>query len=1297
MSDEQQQLRKYKAALHVLNATSPPADSLQLAKQQLQGLKDAEPAHCFSMCAALVNSADAGSSASLLAEILATLCRNRAVDPEPSWPHSLLGVLATAADNGRSQPVMSALAGASCALVVRLRSLRADELVSGVCHGLGLASMQTSAPRTAAALNLLALVPQEINLTSASMTAEKATKATEATAEAAEEDIDALRLDALREELRASAAQPVMELCLGTMASLARAGSAHVASELLGASLHCLTAWVQAELLSWPALFPAVQGAMHAASSSLAAAGAEPHLPDARAARLSDLRHACAFLSAAAAVCPELEMEAQLASVLGAQFAELVDQLLGWALDESAPAALCAELNDAISHFGALWACNSPFGLTIARHLVDDLEALPPEPLPPIPPPPPRGAMPMSIQIAPKLARFVGCFSAVVGGLGWRFVSAPDHAVLVGRCLGCLAVRVPAALEAMQAPSTSASDFVAFADAAVMRLAATLRAKMAPHHSLAARVLIAPLHAKPPGARTPATLHALKQHLRLLTLQGNAIPANAAHELLASDSPLPALWLHPEREVTSALIATHRALLCGAHTSSAAAAVLLQGLLAELRAMVALLPSEPAKGAGAASKATGDRDAAPQPLSTAPTGVDTRSGSERAASEEPAGRSQPEMLRVMQGQLSLMAAVLADTSHCSHLLSVASTLIRQLHPLKVAAVRQRPTLSLAVTVALLGVSFNRTAVLAPPPGTGKALDASLGTLAAQLRLLITNLLSDISNSESAAHGLAGASPLAQLAALKATTVAITALSEHTSAAAAYAASNMLAAVPASDDDAAVQGGVQGRLGGEPVGDAETIFAVWLGHELIGGPMAVDAGGAGGSNRAGALLQHVLELAHDPSASLRLAALEAMSALLCSTAITRLGRADLARAFGVSAAALGGTDPSCRDAARALLASAAPAALIALSPHARVGHKGDVLNELTATTTTAVAAAAAVAATTATGTGAAQAPAMAGTTALTPNTESASSTDSAWWRRRLLTSPPPQGYGPLQLQRTLKLLAGRARLANDAVAHARLLVACGIAHPPQLHRLISVEPQLGAWWSVMEAARTLVYHRLRSPFGGPKETFEGLERMLTGALPTDAKSGSAGGGGGSGGMTSGGYDSGSRERLRLILHSFEQLERQIHNACDGSLALPLPPKPARLFFLNNRRVCLSWLSGLRSKLLSAALVTRQPASVVRHAQLRLVDLVAGAARMTVRVSTPHGTRLDVAEGQLRGVQGVLRDAEWTLCVLSEALLELGGKQVRHRATAAAAATPSRCPNTPRALPPRAWQPVSSLAH
>ena len=39
----------------------------------------------------------------------------------------------------------------------------------------------------------------------------------------------------------------------------------------------------------------------------------------------------------------------------------------------------------------------------------------------------------------------------------------------------------------------------------------------------------------------------------------------------------------------------------------------------------------------------------------------------------------------------------------------------------------------------------------------------------------------------------------------------------------------------------------------------------------------------------------------------------------------------------------------------------------------------------------------------------------------------------------------------------------------------------------------------------------------------------------------------------------------------------------------------------------------------------------------------------------------GARFDVVEGQLRNVQAVLRDAEWTLCVLSEALVELGGTQ------------------------------------
>ena len=72
--------------------------------------------------------------------------------------------------------------------------------------------------------------------------------------------------------------------------------------------------------------------------------------------------------------------------------------------------------------------------------------------------------------------------------------------------------------------------------------------------------------------------------------------------------------------------------------------------------------------------------------------------------------------------------------------------------------------------------------------------------------------------------------------------------------------------------------------------------------------------------------------------------------------------------------------------------------------------------------------------------------------------------------------------------------------TDAGAHARLFSTCAAASQPQaLHELVLQENQLGAWWSTMEAARCLVHTKLRSPYGGPAQTFEGLDRMLTATM------------------------------------------------------------------------------------------------------------------------------------------------------------------------------------------------------
>ena len=88
--------------------------------------------------------------------------------------------------------------------------------------------------------------------------------------------------------------------------------------------------------------------------------------------------------------------------------------------------------------------------------------------------------------------------------------------------------------------------------------------------------------------RTPTVLRALDRHQELIHLQGAALTATASHVLCSPASPLPALWLHPEAHVVASLMHAHRIVLFG--PSSAAAAVLLQAQLAELRGLAAALP-----------------------------------------------------------------------------------------------------------------------------------------------------------------------------------------------------------------------------------------------------------------------------------------------------------------------------------------------------------------------------------------------------------------------------------------------------------------------------------------------------------------------------------------------------------------------------------------------------------------------------------------------------------------------------------------------------------------------------------
>ena len=183
------------------------------------------------------------------------------------------------------------------------------------------------------------------------------------------------------------------------------------------------------------------------------------------------------------------------------------------------------------------------------------------------------------------------------------------------------------------------------------------------------------------------------------------------------------------------------------------------------------------------------------------------------------------------------------------------------------------------------------------------------------------------------------------------------------------------------------------------------------------------------------------------------------------------------------------------------------------------------------------------------------------------------------------------------------------------------------------RLLHARPQLASWWAGLEAARFLVGSRLRSPYGGPSHTFEALERFLLEAVAAHqaeaaaAAAAAAATAAGTGGVAARGSATPAtapaaaaarpRQSLALLLHTIEQLERHVANAYDGSPALPPPPRQARSFFITNRRVCIDWFARIRTHLLRAALYSRAPASVVRHAQLRLVELAARAAQLCTR--------------------------------------------------------------------------------
>lgn len=103
------------------------------------------------------------------------------------------------------------------------------------------------------------------------------------------------------------------------------------------------------------------------------------------------------------------------------------------------------------------------------------------------------------------------------------------------------------------------------------------------------------------------------------------------------------------------------------------------------------------------------------------------------------------------------------------------------------------------------------------------------------------------------------------------------------------------------------------------------------------------------------------------------------------------------------------------------------------------------------------------------------------------------TTVAVWRRGVLTAEPFTAFGQTQLQQLLSMLSS---CPQSPLTELQRLFYLSVCSERSVDRpIVSALPQLAGWWASLEGARWLVNARLRSSFGGPAQTFEGLERLL----------------------------------------------------------------------------------------------------------------------------------------------------------------------------------------------------------
>ncbi|KAF9432983.1 hypothetical protein BGZ76_010035, partial [Entomortierella beljakovae] len=147
-----------------------------------------------------------------------------------------------------------------------------------------------------------------------------------------------------------------------------------------------------------------------------------------------------------------------------------------------------------------------------------------------------------------------------------------------------------------------------------------------------------------------------------------------------------------------------------------------------------------------------------------------------------------------------------------------------------------------------------------------------------------------------------------------------------------------------------------------------------------------------------------------------------------------------------------------------------------------------------------------------------------------------------------------------------------------------------------------------YWSLWETARYCVLSRLRTPFGGPQQTLDTLEKQLNSLLVCEKNND---------------IETSRMARLRDFLLFLDRLELQVYNAHHGTALgiIPLTPKPSIAFVRSNKKMWDDWFARIRSRVIGGAKSTGEHAIIIRNGFILLADHFGSLSRGSVNDILP----------------------------------------------------------------------------